>query len=544
MLQCKMVSSLTKVFLDQEPVEEKLEVSILRGETASFQVAAKIYGDIRVTVTAPGLNVKVREVEPVPVRYPCPNGLEDDNYLRKTPGMYPDLLTAMPENGLNRVGGYWKAFWIDVEPEENTKTGDYEVKVCVECLEGQEGYFEDTVKVHFVDCQLPSQKLLMTNWFHPDCLADYYKVEVWSEEHWAIVENFVRSAVKLGINMILTPLFTLALDTQVGLERTTVQLVDVNVDGGVYSFGFDRLERWVKMCQACGITHFEMSHLYTQWSSNRAPKVMATVDGEYKRIFGWDVEGTSPEYRDFLAAFLPRLVEKLKELGIKDYCRFHLTDEPGEWFIPTYLEEKAQVEPYLDGIKMMDALSHFEFYKQGAVDYPVPATNAGDLPQFLASDVPEKWVYYCCGQDKDVSNRFIAMPSSRTRILGVQLYKYNISGFLQWGFNFYNSVLSRKHIDPFAVTDGCDTFHAGDPFIVYPGADGQPMESIRYMVFRQAIQDMRALQLLERLAGRELVERLIAEGLEEELTLTRYPRENEYLINLRRKVNAEIEKRI
>ena len=85
MLQCKMVSSLTQVFLDQEPVEEKLEVSILRGETASFQVAAKIYGDIRVTVTAPGLKVKVREVEPVPVRYPCPNGLEDDNYLRKTP---------------------------------------------------------------------------------------------------------------------------------------------------------------------------------------------------------------------------------------------------------------------------------------------------------------------------------------------------------------------------------------------------------------------------------------------------------------------------
>ena len=46
-----------------------------------------------------------------------------------------------------------------------------------------------------------------------------------------------------------------------GLERTTVQLVDVNVDGGVYSFGFNKLERWVKMCQKCGITHFEMSHL-------------------------------------------------------------------------------------------------------------------------------------------------------------------------------------------------------------------------------------------------------------------------------------------
>ena len=545
MFQCKMISSLTKVFLDQEPVEEKLDVSILRGETASFQVAVLAYGDVWVTAAAPGLKVTVREVEPVPVRYPCLPGLEDDNYLRKTPGLYPDLLTPMDEAGLSRGGGYWKAFWIDAEPEENAPSGDYEVKVTVKSWDdGKDVFFEGTANVHFVDCQLPKQKLLLTNWFHPDCLADYYQVEVWSEEHWAIVEKFVRSAEKLGINMLLTPLFTLALDTQVGLERTTVQLVDVNVDGGVYSFGFDKLERWVKMCQECGITHFEMSHLYTQWSSNRTPKVMATVDGEYKRIFGWDVEGTSQEYRDFLAAFLPRLVEKLKELGITDCCRFHITDEPGEAFIPTYLKEKAQAEPYLGGMKMMDALSHFEFYKQGAVDYPVPATNAEDLPLFLESDVPEKWVYYCCGQDKNVSNRFIAMPSSRTRILGVQLYRYKIAGFLQWGFNFYNSVLSRKKIDPFAVTDGGDTFPAGDPFIVYPGEKGQPLESIRYMVFRQGIQDMRALELLEELAGRDTVEAIIAEGLEEELTLTRYPRDNAYLHTLRQRVNAEIEKRM
>ena len=237
-------------------------------------------------------------------------------------------------------------------------------------------------------------------------------------------------------------------------------------------------------------------------------------------------------------------LDQLKELGITDCCRFHITDEPGEEFIPTYLKEKAQAEPYLEGMKMMDALSHFEFYKQGAVDYPVPATNAGDLPLFLESDVPEKWVYYCCGQDKNVSNRFIAMPSSRTRILGVQLFRYKIAGFLQWGFNFYNSVLSRKKIDPFAVTDGGDTFPAGDPFIVYPGEKGQPLESIRYMVFRQGIQDMRALELLEELAGRDTVEAIIAEGLEEELTLTRYPRDNAYLHTLRQRVNAEIEKRM
>ena len=543
MLQCKMLSSLTKVFADQEPVGEKLPLSILRGETASCQVAVKSFGSIRVTASAPGFRVTVREAAQVPVGYACPVELEDDDYLRKTPGLYPDLLRPLGADGLReRTVGWWTAYWIDAEPEEGTVGGDHTLTVRV--TGGEEEVFEEPVRIHLVDAALPEQTLINTEWFHGDCLADYYGVEALSEGHWAILEKFIRSAVRMGLNMILTPIFTPALDTVQGGERTTVQLVDVFVDQGVYRFGFEKLERWVKLCRECGMVYFEMAHLYTQWGSNRAPKVMATVDGEYRRIFGWETEGTGEAYRAFLGAFLPELAAKLRELGVEEYCRFHVTDEPSESFLPCYLQEKAQVTPYLEGFKMMDALSEFAFYSQGAVEYPVVATNSEDLPKFLAADMPEKWLYYCCGQVKDVSNRFIAMPSARTRILGVQLYRYQVAGFLQWGFNFYNSVLSLKRINPYETADADGAFPAGDPFIVYPGEGGEPLESIRYMTLRQAFHDLRALQLLERLAGREAVEAIIAEGLEEELTLTRYPRNNAYLHDLRQRVNGEIEKRI
>ena len=543
MLQCKMLSSLTKVFADQEPAEEKFPLSILRGETASCQVAVKSFGTIRVMAEAPGFRVTVREACQVPVGYACPPDLQDDDYLRKTPGLYPDLLRPIGVNGeRERTVGWWTSYWIDAEPEVETAGGDHALTVRV--TGGEEESFEDRVGIHLVDCVLPEQKLINTEWFHSDCLADYYGVAPLSEAYWAILEKYIRSAARMGLNMILTPIFTPALDTVVGGERTTVQLVDVFRDNGIYSFGFEKLERWVKMCRECGMVWFEMAHLYTQWGSNRAPKVMATVDGEYKRIFGWDTEGTGEEYRAFLAAFLPALVEKLKELGVAEYCRFHVTDEPSESFLPCYLQEKGQATPYLEGFKMMDALSEFAFYEQGAVDYPVVASNSGDLPKFLGADMPELWLYYCCGQTKDVSNRFIAMPSSRTRILGVQLYRYKVAGFLQWGFNFYNSVLSQRRINPYEITDADGAFPAGDPFIVYPGENGEPLESIRYMALRQAFHDLRALQLLETLAGRDVVEAVIAEGLEKELTLTEYPRNNAYLHRLRQRVNEEIEKRI
>ena len=320
--------------------------------------------------------------------------------------------------------------------------------------------------------------------------------------------------------------------------------MDVYVENGSYRFGFEKLERWVKMCLECGVTHFEMAHLYSQWNSNRTPKVMATVDGEYKRIFGWETEGTSPEYRDFLAAFLPALMAELHRLGVAEQCRFHITDEPGRHFLDTYLQEKAQVEPYIEGLPIMDALSEFEFYQAGAVEHPAVASASDDLPKFIEAGTEDLWIYYCCGQGKDVSNGFIAMPFQRTRILGVQLYMYKIKGFLQWGFNFYNNQLSKQHIDPFAVTDGGEAFQGGDPFIVYPGTDGEAWDSLRYMALRQGMHDLRALELLESLAGREVVERIVQEGVEEPLTLKVYPRDKGYLPGLRQRINEEIAKRI
>ena len=147
---------------------------------------------------------------------------------------------------------------------------------------------------------------------------------------------------------------------------------------------------------------------------------------------------------------------------------------------------------YLKEFTIIDALSNYEFYKLGLVKCPIPANN--HIEPFLENQVPGLWTYYCCSQGVDVSNRFLAMPSYRTRIIGAQLYKYDIKGFLQWGYNFYYTRLSKYQIDPFATTDGECSWPAGDPFSVYPGKD-QVLESIRSELFYQALQDVRACLL-------------------------------------------------
>ena len=128
-------------------------------------------------------------------------------------------------------------------------------------------------------------------------LADIYGIEVFSDEYFEVMRSFITEAAKTGMNMILLPAFTPALDTPIGGERKTVQLVGIKVTDNGYEFDFSRLRRWIDMCRRCGIEYYEISHLFTQWGACHAPKIVADVGGEIRRIFGWDTDSCGEEYR-------------------------------------------------------------------------------------------------------------------------------------------------------------------------------------------------------------------------------------------------------
>lgn len=538
MLSLRLIDPLEKVFPDTAPQSLKKDAAGFENEHIFLQLAVNCDETLHrkavklVITSAFGDAVNVRIVKCVPVMLATLAGADED-YLRKTPGLYPDLLKDRCEFTL--LCGTWQSLVIEIDPK-GFAPGDYPVTLSV-CRRRGDVLGQATANVTIFPGALPEQKLIRTQWFHSDCLATYYSVDVFSEEYWRIVENFMRAAVRRGCNMILTPLFTPPLDTAVGGERPTVQLIDVKKEGENYTFGFEKLHRFVKTAKSVGMRWFEMSHLFTQWGAKHAPKIMADVDGACTRIFGWETEACSAEYAAFLKAFLPALVCELRALGIFEYTYFHISDEPNEDMLSDYRAARALVEPYVDGRPIIDALSSVELYKQGAVSHPIPGIN--HLLPFLEAQMPQVWTYYCVGQYKNESNVFIAMPGARTRMLGVQLYKYNVEGFLQWGFNFYNTQGSLYAVDPYLSTDADGALPAGDPFIVYPGPGGQAEESLRALYMGMAMQDLRALQWLEKLIGREKVLALI-EDTAGVLTLTEYPYDMAFFTRLRERVNAQI----
>ena len=543
MHQFKLVSCLQKVFPDEEPrySPECQKITTLKGETVSFQMAFRGSGFLKEIVRVECISpiadsIRIRSVENVPVGRAC-NDQVDDNYLRTEAGMYPDLLRELDQGIVSISPNQWRSLWIDVEATVDMKAGNYPIKLRVT----KENEVIGTVKTEIIiyDAVLPKQKIMHTEWMHADCLADYYKVEPFSEEHWRILDHFFELYVKRGGNMMLTPMFTPPLDIALGGERTTVQLVGVKKNGNTYEFDFSKMKRWIDLCIQHGIEYFEMSHLFSQWGARYAPKIIAEVNGEQRQIFGWHTPAVG-EYTEFLNIYLPQLRSHLEEWGISEKTYFHLSDEPGANDVTSYKAARDSVDSLLKGFHTFDALSDFEFYRQGLVVKPVPGNN--EIAEFLEHGVDNMWVYYCTMQYLDVSNRFMAMPSARNRIYGLQIYKYDIIGILHWGYNFYNSQWSTRHINPYEVTDADYGFPAGDSFLVYPGEDGYPEESIRGMVLNEALNDLRACQLLEALTSKEYVLGILEEFLAEPLTFTNYPKSDAYLIMTRNRINGEIAK--
>lgn len=537
----KLISSLEKVFFE-EPVHAKQHTcgSMLKNEIYSFQLAGWAYGDearriaCRLEVESElAPYMQVFQIGYVPDLMPSMPMHEDEDYLSKEPGLFPDPLYAVKSGEIFLQGGQARAFWITVEPKGQI-TGTY--PIVLKIYDAKDVLLEELCfTLDIINMELPKQELYNTCWFHGDCIAKLHNVEVMSEDYWELVEKYLEVYTKFGHNMILTPIITPPLDTAVGKERPTNQLVDITLTNGVYTFGFEKLKRWIDLCKKYGIVYFEIAHLFTQWGAGYAPKIMATVDGVYKKIFGWETEALSEEYTGFLHSFLPELIGFLKVENVFEKCFFHTSDEPKPIDEVPYRAAKEILQQYIDESQLLDALSAYSFYEKGIVKKPVVCND--HIHHFMEHGVEGLWTYYCCMQGDKVANRFLAMPSYRNRILGYQLYKNNIEGFLQWGFNFWFSQHSRGVLNPYldSTTDGA--YPGGDAFVVYPVDEADNVVcSLRLYVFNEGLQDMRALKLLESLTGRDAVMAL----LEDVQAFDTYPRSSEYIIDLREKVNQMI----
>lgn len=469
------------------------------------------------------MEVRIRRVGYVPVRHrntELGTGCDDSEGGGGIPGFVPDPL--FDDSELLLPPGETHAFWLTVTPRETIGDGVHHIVVDLYIEEDQIIRHEHPVMVH--PMTLERRSFSMTHWLYLDALIDWYATDGFDAKFWAILPRYLQNMVAHGIDTLFTPIFTPPLD---GVKRPT-QLVEITeYENGRYRFGWDRVRQYVESGRAAGFKAFEWSHLFTQWGARYAPRVYRGHGEAEELLWPAETAGDSPVYDGFLQQFLPAFHEFLAAENLLENSLFHLSDEPhGDEAFERYqrvLTTVRTIAPWMYPI--MDAVSSYTPALKGLMDIPVPSVSSA--LEFPNEEFSELWFYYSCIPRGGFINRFVDTPLAKIAMHGMLFYRWRFEGFLHWGYNYWYKRATRQLIDPFQVLDAeaWPYWAYGDPFVVYPGPDG-PIDSIRWEVFSESLQDYSLLQTLG--IDRE------DEQLQAIRSFDEFPKDAEWRLELRR----------
>ncbi|MBE6612274.1 MAG: DUF4091 domain-containing protein [Ruminococcaceae bacterium] len=489
------------------------------------------------------------------------NPNHEPGYESDAPGLFPDILMPRPanpelvqlnapynylnfekdtDNLLNATNTDFQSVWFTINPDsEALQAGEYKIRILLKNLKDLSLLAEETITIRIIDAELPPQDSYYTNWFYEDCIVDLFNVELYSDRFYEIFDQYIKNMTRHRQNTLLLPAFTPPLDTPVGTERMNVQLTDIEKTADGWKFGFEKMRRFVRHAEKCGIRYFEHCHLFSQWGAKNAPNIY-DVTGE--RIFGFDTDAAGEAYKGFIRQYLTEFLQFAREEGIADRLLFHISDEPTIDHLESYRIAHDSVADLIRGYPIADAMSHLEYYTEGLVDHPI--ANIAHADDFDGK-CPTFWVYYTGGTyEKLCSNRLISNTAAQTRVLGVEMYRYKALGFLQWAYNFYYDRLSAGCCDP-KCAPNFYKMYPGVTYLCYPVlARGgcYVVPSIREKLMAEAFDDLRALKLLESKIGREAVLKLCEAKLGE-LSYKTIP-ESDALYELREIINEQIKNQI
>jgi len=424
--------------------------------------------------------------------------------LLRTPSDYfPDPI--LTDTSMTIQAGEVQPLWVSVAIPLGTKAGIYRGTVVIHGTFGhRKKQFKKDFYIRVYPVEVAKTSLFISNWsahFSPitlSALNNGVDVPLFSPLYWQLLKVHADMMVAHGQNVQrIFPIW-----------MTTYTLKD-----STYSFDFSRFDKEVHLFEDAGpLARIEGGHL--AWRSGAwddpyyvevpvpatpanasLPKSPAPFDVvNNMRLVKLPLE--DPRAQRFLNQFLPALKTHLEEKGWLNKYIQHIGDEPVAKNAASYQAISSYVRKYLPGVKIIDAVLTSKELRNG-IDIWVPILDVLHKDyrfyQELQKEGKEVWYYTCVGPRGNYANRFIELPLIQTRYLHWINYKYGITGYLHWGFNFWSGQ-DILHQD---ASRDRGRLPAGDSHIVYPGYR-KLYSSIRLEAMRDGIYDYELLKMLEK----------------------------------------------
>ncbi len=181
-----------------------------------------------------------------------------------------DMLAEPIPAEVSGKGGAALPIWFTVRVPKDAVAGEYrgEIKVSADGLAGAPVACPLVLKV--ADWTVPEPRDWRTyNGMcqSPDTLAAFYKVPMWSEEHWKLIEKSFALMGGLGNKLVHVPLLA---KTQLGNDEGMVRWV--KKDGGGYDYDFTVFDRYMAIAgKHCPNLEFVVFHVWVTagWGASR-----------------------------------------------------------------------------------------------------------------------------------------------------------------------------------------------------------------------------------------------------------------------------------
>ena len=373
----------------------------------------------------------------------------------------------------NTTQGYWIRVWIP----QDADAGLYTSEVVIKNGTCELGKLQLEVEVQNHTLPTPDQwNFHLDLWQNPFAIARYYKVPVWSKQHFELLEKELKCYADAGGKVITASIMHHPWDGQTYDPFETMITWVKRIDGTWY-FDYTVFDKWVELMMKLGVKKEIGCYSMIPWRLSFQYFDQATNSLKEMKMKPGD-----QDYYDFWTTML------------KDFAK-HLKAK--EWFEITHIamdeRSKEDMDRAFEIIHKADP--EFKISLAGALheemskhldDYCIAIANkfSEEMKEQRKAENKVTTYYTCCAESRP--NTYTFSNPAEAAWIGWYAAKENLDGYLRWALNSWTiePLLDSRFIE----------WGAGDTYLIYPGG----RSSIRYENLVAGIQAYEKIHILKK----------------------------------------------
>ncbi|MBR2489184.1 MAG: DUF4091 domain-containing protein [Clostridia bacterium] len=491
------------------PKTRKIELSACRNSTAAFQVIFQSDSPTAVNLGTQGWFSEIGDMNNIRLEHSgvLSASMNHIDIIKDDKGVYyADALLG--QKVVQVKADIPHAVYVELSVPSDLPAAKYSGSIKIytsQLFDDEELLGEAKYSLKVYEPVLPDLKdgsFYLDLWQHNSNIARKAEVELWSDRHFEIIEQYVKTLSDIGQRSITAVVSEIPwcgqrcfLDKETPANMFEYSMVTVEKQNSDFVYDFSVLDRYIELCLSYGIDkEIEVFGLLNNWQSVSDGYYNYTNYSDILRIRYRDTDGAYKYMRrvkdieDYIKAIHSHFIEK----GWIDIARV-AADEP--WELEIFKVNFERIRKLAPKFQYKVAMGKYEFYDNFKTTISDFAPSlCGFLNQKEKFEVAVKenkdvrflW-YICC--DPDAPNTYIKSGLLEIRYVAVLTHFFGLQGLLRWSYNIWPEK-PREEIR-------YSMYPAGDTNFVYPSGDMSPLLTLRYKALKRAIEDFELLEMLK-----------------------------------------------